>query len=94
MSPTSLRKTVTPRDNLQDALDGASPGDALVLSPGTYYQDLTIRKGGTADSPVTLRAATPGEVAIHGGLPPSSARPDFGGPQAPARPEKALCYTL
>jgi len=77
MSSTRVVKKLAPQDNVQHALDHARPGDEIVLSPGTYYQDLTFRKGGSEGSPVKLSAATPGEVTLHGGPAPDRPWPAF-----------------
>ncbi len=44
--------TLTPADDLQKALDAASPGDTLTLGPGEYRQKLLLTTPG-----VTLRGA-------------------------------------
>jgi hypothetical protein len=40
------------------------PGDTLVLLPGRYREILRPRTGGTAGSPVTIRAEKPGEAVL------------------------------
>ncbi len=42
---------------LQGALDSANPGDRILLSPGTYAENITIRRGGQAGAPITITRA-------------------------------------
>jgi hypothetical protein len=44
-----------PFGRIQDAIAVAQPGDAIVVAPGTYPERLTSRRGGTAQSPITIR---------------------------------------
>ncbi len=45
----------------------AQPGDVIILADGTWSNaDLALRGRGTADRPITLRAATPGRVVLTG----------------------------
>ncbi len=59
---------------LQRALDLAIPGDRIVIGPGTYYERVHVRRGGTLAAPVVIAAETPGTVVITGadprGVPP------------------------
>ena len=43
---------------LQAALDSAQPGDRILLAPGTYSENITIRNGGQAGAPITITRAT------------------------------------
>jgi len=54
-------------DELNLAINEAGPGDNIVLANGVW-QDVQIKfyGKGTKDSPITLRAETPGEVFIQG----------------------------
>jgi poly(beta-D-mannuronate) lyase len=52
---------------LTDALSRAQPGDTLVLTNGTWRDaTLVLSAAGTAGSPVTVRAETPGKVVLTG----------------------------
>jgi len=66
--------TVGPGQTLQEAADRLKPGDTLLLAEGTYYQSLILTRSGTADSPVTIKAKTPGKVIITGAM---KTTPDF-----------------
>lgn len=66
---TSKREinTVKNIDELNTAIEKATPGGVIVMANGEW-NDVQIRlKGmGTEDEPITLRAETPGEVIIQG----------------------------
>jgi len=68
---------LTPGADVQKALDGAAPGDTIVLGDGVYYQRLTIARGGTPGKPVTLKAANGGGATISGAVPPGQAKLTF-----------------
>ncbi len=60
-------QTQTPSTNhyftsLQAAIQAASPGDDILIPPGTYTETLAIA------TPITLRAAHPGTVLITSGI--------------------------
>lgn len=59
--------TVSTADALHTALQSARPGDTLTLAPGEW-QDVIIRckAQGTAQAPITLRAASPGQTIFTG----------------------------
>ena len=65
-----LAKTVNvqPGQSLQEAADKLQPGDTLLLAEGTYYQSLTVTRSGTAQNPITIKAAVPGKVIITGAM--------------------------
>jgi hypothetical protein len=51
--------TVVSRDeNIQEAINAATPGDTLLIEDGTYHECLVI------DRPLTLRAVNPGKVTV------------------------------
>jgi len=56
---------LTPDDDIQKALDAATPGDTIVLDDGVYYQNVVITRGGSEESP------SPYEPP-RAGLPPSA----------------------
>ena len=60
-------RTATTADELRDALATAKPGDIVVLRDGEW-KDLVIelKTGGVQNSPITLRAQTPGKVILSG----------------------------
>ena len=48
-------------------LDAALPGDVVILKNGVWTDaHLTVTKGGSAESPLVIRAETPGEVVLTG----------------------------
>lgn len=56
----------TPRE-LQSALAAAEPGDAIILSRGTWRDvPLKITRGGTAEQPLMVRAEVPGQTLLTG----------------------------
>jgi len=59
--------TVTTAEELQDALDGASPGDVIALAPGTYQGRFVASVDGTADAPIAL-CGTADSVLDGGGI--------------------------
>lgn len=46
--------TVSDSDELRSALDTASPGDSIVLAPGTYAGSFSITRSGSGARPITL----------------------------------------
>lgn len=60
--------TVTSLSALQTAINGASPGDVIILANGTYTAStkITINKQGTAAQPITIEAQTIGGAEITG----------------------------
>ncbi|HET6426669.1 MAG TPA: right-handed parallel beta-helix repeat-containing protein [Planctomycetaceae bacterium] len=54
---------------VQAALDHAIPGDRIVIAPGTYFERIHVRRGGTVTNPVIISAASPGTVTISGADP-------------------------
>jgi Right handed beta helix region len=51
---------------VQAAVDVAGPGDTVLITPGRYFERVVqIKRGGTADQPVTIKAQ-PGAVLDHG----------------------------
>lgn len=56
---TTTRQTIiTTGTSIQHAIDTATPGDLLLINPGTYTEPLTIT------TPLTLQATTPDTVHI------------------------------
>ncbi len=59
--------TVANQAELNQAIARAQPGDAIIVANGTYSDlafNLTCR--GSADAPISVRAATPGSVTLNG----------------------------
>jgi hypothetical protein len=50
---------IGPDSNLCAALRALPPGEDLILQPGDYEGACVIRRGGTREAPVTIRAADP-----------------------------------
>ncbi len=51
---------------VQAGIDRLRPGDTLTLAPGEYAERIALRKRGTRDRPVTIRAAVPGFAVLRG----------------------------
>lgn len=49
--------TTTPQAGLQYALDGAKPGDTIVLGDGVYREDIVTRRSGTKTAPITIKGS-------------------------------------
>lgn len=60
--------TVEPGQSLQEAADKLNLGDTLLLAKGTYYQSFNLTRSGTADKPITIKAAVPGKAIITGAM--------------------------
>jgi len=67
-TPHRERRAASDAD-LQQTLDDASPGDVILLAPGTYHGLITINKGGDARAPVVVRAEKPGTVTLTNAAP-------------------------
>jgi len=52
--------------SLEEALAAVQPGDTITLLPGVYRERLVVRRSGTADAPITIRAAQPGTAVLTG----------------------------
>ncbi|WP_299098477.1 chondroitinase-B domain-containing protein [uncultured Winogradskyella sp.] len=66
-SNTESNLLVSTNEELQDAIKNAQPGDDIVLKNGTYNNlEIKLVGEGTEDSPITLKAETPGKVFIEG----------------------------
>lgn len=48
-----------PVRTIQYAVDRARPGDTVIVHPGLYPEPVRIRRGGTPERPVTIRAKEP-----------------------------------
>jgi poly(beta-D-mannuronate) lyase len=54
-------------DEIHTAMKDAKPGDAIVMRDGAWQRaDILFDAQGTAETPITLRAETPGKVIISG----------------------------
>ena len=59
--------SVSTKSELQNALVNAEPGDIITIANGVYDDlQIKIRKSGTEDNPITLKAESPGEVILQG----------------------------
>ncbi len=63
-SPASAVATI------QHAADMVAPGETVLILPGTYREEVRVRRGGEPGKPVTFKAQTPGTVTISGAAPP------------------------
>ena len=67
ISLTAAEKLCTTVAEITAAAKSAQPGDTVLLRDGTWTDaDIAFEAGGTADQPITLRAATPGKVVLTG----------------------------
>ena len=58
---------VSSESEAQAALDGASPGDVIVVKNGNYADfTLVLNRSGTAEAPIVLRAESGGKVSFTG----------------------------
>lgn len=53
-----------PVKTIQRAANMAEPGEAIIILPGVYHEELRIRRSGKPDQPITFRAQQPGTVTI------------------------------
>jgi len=59
--------TVSNASEISNAMNSARPGDVLIMTDGVWTnQDIEFAGDGTASSPITLRAETPGGVQLNG----------------------------
>ena len=64
---STAQTLVTNNESLQVALTEAKPGSEIIMSNGIWNDvEIKITTSGSQDSPITLRAETPGEVLIQG----------------------------
>lgn len=56
---------------IQRAADLAEPGETILIWPGTYREEVFLRRGGDPGRPLVLRAAIPGRAVISGGADPT-----------------------
>jgi len=58
---------VNSESSMQNAINDANPGDAIVLRNGNYNDfQITIESNGNEDNPIIVRAETSGGVVFHG----------------------------
>ncbi|MCU0549921.1 MAG: DUF1565 domain-containing protein [Leptolyngbya sp. Prado105] len=58
-----------PFRTIQHAIDAANPGDTVLIQEGIYYErQLSFRKSGEKDKPITMRSAPGARVIIDHGL--------------------------
>lgn len=51
---------------IQAALNAANPGDTIELGAGTYVENVTMNRSGTAEGVITVRGADDAEVTLNG----------------------------
>lgn len=55
-----------PLRSLSKAVELATPGETILLWPGTYRETVLMRRGGLPGKPLRIRAAIPGQAVISG----------------------------
>ena len=66
---TAAGTQAQPLRSIQRGADVARAGDIVLVAPGVYYErEISIRNGGTATKPVTIKAAGGGQSVIDHGL--------------------------
>ncbi|MFB6989609.1 right-handed parallel beta-helix repeat-containing protein [Streptomyces sp. NPDC056230] len=60
------RTLLTPFRNIQECADTAAPGDTCVIASGTYEETVVPARSGTAEKPITYRAAPGAKVTLSG----------------------------
>ncbi|WKN46326.1 T9SS type A sorting domain-containing protein [Tunicatimonas pelagia] len=53
---------MTPNDNLNNAINNASPGDVLLVQPGKYDRIDISNVNGTASNPIVIKSSDPGQL--------------------------------
>ncbi|MDE0884025.1 MAG: hypothetical protein OSB70_00685 [Myxococcota bacterium] len=66
LDPTQLVRTVPPGGSIQDAIDGSEPGDLIIVSAGTYHENLIV------DRAIQLQGVGAGSTVISGTNLPTS----------------------
>jgi parallel beta-helix repeat protein len=66
-SDTGSGTQTVPYCSIAPAAKAAQPGQTVLVSPGTYAEQVSPARSGTAGSPVTYRAASGGAVVVTGG---------------------------
>lgn len=46
---------------IQKACDTVGPGDTVIVHPGVYFENVTLRRAGTVDKPITFKTDAPGQ---------------------------------
>jgi hypothetical protein len=64
--------TGSPWRTIQKAANSVAPGDTVVINAGTYNEEVTLTRSGTAAAPITFRAASPLAILDGTGLPGGS----------------------
>lgn len=70
--PAGRLRSVDTIETLRQAIDSAAPGDVILLQPGRYriaQSYIAIARPGSADQPITVRAARLGSVTLASDLP-------------------------
>jgi len=67
LSAGAAEHKVSSAADIARVADTAKPGDVVVMADGTWENQVVVFKGkGTAEKPITLKAATPGKVVLTG----------------------------
>jgi len=66
-TPMAKEFRVSSASEISSAMENASPGDVLILANGVWKnQEIIISGEGSADTPIVIRAETPGKVTFSG----------------------------
>jgi hypothetical protein len=63
---TAAGTLMAPWRTIQHAVDALQPGDTLLIGPGLYRERVELRRGGTAQAPITIAALPGARVVISG----------------------------
>lgn len=62
--PGDGRSARTALPTIQQACDTAEPGDTILVAPGVYFEHVQLRRAGTRDRPIVIRADQSGNGRV------------------------------